>query len=102
MLGGKDQRTGARVAGGAGPLAGVQRGGIEQGGGFAPVAPLAVGEGIDSEMEEQRHLVALPGELRGDGRGRSCSALGSRATLPPSALASVVAKARRVRGIALG
>src|SRR5205823_6743800 len=37
----------------------------------------------------------------GDGRGRSCSALGSRATLPPSAVASVVAKARRVRGIAL-
>ena len=69
MLGGENQRAGAGLPARAGPLAGIERRRIEHRGVFAPVTPLAVGEGIDAEVEEQRQLVALPGELRGRGPG---------------------------------
>src|SRR5256885_16726375 len=69
MFGSEDQRARARRPGGTGPLTGVQRGRVEHRGVLTPVAPLVVGERVDAEMEKQRQLVALPGELRGRGAG---------------------------------
>jgi len=68
MLGGQDQRAGASGLGRAGPLTRVEPRRVEQRRVLVPVAPFAVGERIDAEMEEQGQLVALPGELR---RGRT-------------------------------
>src|SRR5262249_17932551 len=46
------------------PLPRVQLFGSEDRGRFLAVAPLAIGEGVDAEVQEQRELVTLPGELR--------------------------------------
>ena len=65
MLGGEDQgpeTCGARVLR---PGAGVERGRREDRGILFAIAPFAIGEGIDAEVQEERELVALPGELRG-------------------------------------
>ena len=65
MLGGEDHRAepgGARLPW---PRPRVERGRIEDAGIFAAVAPLAIGEGVDAEVQEERELVALPRELRG-------------------------------------
>jgi hypothetical protein len=56
----------AKVRGlcGARPLPRVERAGIENARRLLAVAPFAIGEGVDAEMEEQRQLVALPLKLR--------------------------------------
>jgi len=64
MLGRQHERPEPRGAGGAGPLAAVERGGIEQAGVLVAVAPFTVGEGVDAEVEEQRQFLALPAQLR--------------------------------------
>ena len=65
MLGGEDHGPEAGGACGPGPGASVERGRREDRGILAAVTPLAVGEGIDAEVQEERELVALPRELRG-------------------------------------
>src|SRR2546423_13630529 len=52
MLGGENQRAGAAGSGGAGPLPRVQARRVEHRRVLAAVAPLAVGEGVDAEVEE--------------------------------------------------
>jgi len=63
MLGGKDHCPEPGGPGGARPLAGIERGGREDGGILGAVAPLAIGERVDAEVEEESQLVPLPGEL---------------------------------------
>ena len=65
MLGGEDH--GAEPGGPRGPRpgAGVERGRRKDRGILAAVTPLAIGEGIDAEVQEESELVALPRELRG-------------------------------------
>jgi hypothetical protein len=72
MLRGEDHRAEAAGARGAGPLPGVETGGREDPLVFVPVAPLAIGKGIDTEMDEERALVALPFELGARGNGAGC------------------------------
>lgn len=54
----------------AGPLPGVERRGVEEGGVGAARSPLGVGEGVDAEVDEEGHLALLPCELRGGGQGK--------------------------------
>ena len=65
MLGGEDHGPEAGAACGPGPVASVERGRRKDRGILAAVTPLAVGEGIDAEVQEESELVALPRELRG-------------------------------------
>src|ERR1041385_5344819 len=67
VLGGEDHRAESGGMGGAGPLSRVEPSGREDGGVLATVAPLPVGEGVDAEVQEERQLVPLPGELGGGG-----------------------------------
>ena len=67
MLGGENQRASTRGFCRSGPLPRVERSRQKQGGTFPTFTPLAIGERVDAEVEEESQLVALPGELR---RGR--------------------------------
>src|ERR1700674_5096453 len=64
MLHGQDERSSAGVSRGARPLTGVERRRREDRRVLMPVAPLAIGEGIHTEVQEERELVTLPGKLR--------------------------------------
>jgi hypothetical protein len=64
VLGGEDQRARTCRAGRARPLARVEARGIEDRGILGAVAPLAVGERVHPEVQEERELVALPAQLR--------------------------------------
>src|SRR4029079_5727159 len=59
--------------GGPHPLSRIERRRIEDARRFLAVAPLAIAEGVDAEMQEQRELVTLPLQLRhrrsGQGHG---------------------------------
>src|SRR5205085_4018238 len=75
MFGGEDHRARAATARGAGPLTRVERGGREDRRILASVAPLAIGERVHAEVEKERELVTLPGELsRRGSRARRCRA----------------------------
>jgi hypothetical protein len=63
MFGGEHQRSGAGGARRARPLSSVERGRGENGRVLSAIAPLAIREGVDAEMQEQRKLVALPSKL---------------------------------------
>src|SRR5450759_3245400 len=63
MLGRQDERSSAGVSRGASPLTGVQRRRHPDRRVLMPVAPLAIGEGIHTEVQEESELVTLPGEL---------------------------------------
>src|SRR5439155_26901362 len=64
MLGSQDQGAGAAGLGRAGPLTRVEARRVEHARVLAAIAPLAVGERVDAEVEEHGELVLLPGELR--------------------------------------
>ena len=71
MLGGEDQCAETSGASSLRPGPRIEPGRIEDAGIFAAVAPLAVGEGVDAEVQEEREFVALPRELRGRWTGAS-------------------------------
>src|SRR6185436_9096451 len=64
MLRGEHHRAGARRARGTRPLPCVEILWCKDRRVFATVAPLAIREGVDAEVDEDRELVTLPGELR--------------------------------------
>ena len=77
MLGGEDHGLHTGGSGGAGPLPGIEGGGIEDARVLGTVAPLTVGEGVHPEVHEERELVALPVELGARGtRARGGSGAG--------------------------
>src|SRR5262245_16267595 len=63
VLRGEDHCSSAGGSSRTRPLARVETGRRKDGWALAPVAPLAVRERVDAEMEEQCQLVALPLEL---------------------------------------
>ena len=65
MLGREDHRAEAARLRGTRPLPRIQVRRREDRRILAAVAPLAIGEGVDAEVQEERELVALPRELRG-------------------------------------
>ena len=63
VLGRQDEPAHAGGLEGPDPLAGVEGGRIEERRVLFPCPPLAVGEGVDAEMDEGLELEGLPGEL---------------------------------------
>lgn len=70
VLGCEDHAGEASGSCGAGPLAGVEGVGTEDGGRDAAGAPFGIGEGVGAEVEEEGHLAELPSELGSGGEGR--------------------------------
>ncbi len=60
MLGGDDGHLESSLLQALYPLFRIETGGIEQGGGFFPVAPFAIGKGVDAEMQKGREFQLLP------------------------------------------
>jgi len=54
MLGGENERAGAGSLRGACPLTRIESGWREDGRIFVPVTPLAISEGVHTEVEEER------------------------------------------------
>src|SRR5205085_11683079 len=73
VLGGEDEGSKACRARAPRPLPRVELRGGEDGRIFAAGPPLAVGEGVDAEMQEHRELVTLPLELRARTPRARCS-----------------------------
>src|SRR5439155_15564015 len=71
VLCGENHRAEARRARGPRPLPRVERRRREDARVFAAVAPLAIGEGVDAEVQEERELIPLPLELWGRRRRAS-------------------------------
>ena len=65
MFGREHRRAEAPVARGADPLPRVEPFGSEDRRILPAISPLAIGEGVDAKVQEQRKLVLLPCELCG-------------------------------------
>ena len=60
VLTGENEPGHSRIGGGLGDLIGIEVPGIEEPGVGVAVTPLAIGEGVDSEMDEAVELVTVP------------------------------------------
>ena len=67
VLGGENHEGNSGGGGSGGPLGGVERSGIEEGGGLSASAPFGVGESVGSKVEEHDDFSLLPFQL-GEGR----------------------------------